>query len=333
MFLSVKRVAKPDVSDKMNSHFLKKQTIIKTEFKAIATGGTLYAVIDACDSPSVPSKADELGDSGVVCLFQGEAEEEFRAISPYLFHVTADLLDWIETISQADSWGIFLVANCELERVWRHLRRFTYVRLPDEESVYFRYYDPEVLSKILRVFNRNEVRDLFGPIEAFGCSEKEEWIWLREADTGIPLPLGERTRPVAGGLFQLRQPHLEAFAEETEQLLLHEIMAYLHENHSDSVEDLPHEILIEMTRNGVRRGQQYGLASESSLTAFVASMFEFAPNFDTQRSINLILTDPKIPVENRMEVVLANTRDTVWRKAKQEHDANAWFPELSSEVI
>jgi hypothetical protein len=315
----------------IDSRLLQQQPITSPELEALASAGTLYAVLDACDAPAVPEKARELGEAAARCLFQGEAEENFWAISPYLFHLDLETLGWLQSTLSADPWGIFVIAECGQEALWKHFRRFTYVQLPDEEQVYFRYYDPQVLSKFLNASHRSEVRDLFGPVEAFGCSLKAGLFWLREAVTENAPPASERVRPAGGGLFQVRQPHLDAFAEEAKWMLVYEIVEHLREHHPDSVEDIPEDVLNEMVWNGVTRGQQYGFASEASLTAFVATMFEFAPNFDMQRSIYLILTDPRVPVEDRMEVVLTRTTETVWRRVRQQYDGNAWFPAQAEE--
>jgi hypothetical protein len=316
----------------MNSSLLQKQPITPLELETMASAGTLYAVLDACDMPSVPEKARELGEAEARCLFQGEGEEDFWAIAPYLFHVGIETLSWLQATLQTDPWGIFAIAGCEPEALWKHFRRFNFVRMPDGEQVYFRYYDPQVLSKFLYASHRGEVRDLFGPVEAFGCSEKGKTYLLREVPLDSPPSKAERTRPAGGGLFQVRQAHLDAFSEETKRMLSYQIVSHLQEHHPDSVEGVPENVLIKMIGNGIVRGQQYGLFSEADLTAFVATMFEFAPNFDQHTYIHRILTDSRLAPENKMDIVLTRTHELTWKEVRQRYDGNAWIPAMAEEV-
>jgi Domain of unknown function (DUF4123) len=132
-----------------------------------AAVGRLYAVIDACDTPSVPEKARELGETRAVSLYRGSADEQYWAFAPYLFVVDGELLDWIVADLWTDPWGIFAVADGDLEAVRRHFRRFLLVQAPDGDQWYFRFYDPRVLPIFLPECTAEEIAELFGGLAAF----------------------------------------------------------------------------------------------------------------------------------------------------------------------
>jgi hypothetical protein len=65
------------------------------------------------------------------------------------------------------AWGIWLICAAPLEEVRRHLRRFLRVRDESGRHLLFRYYDPVVLAMFLPTCTPAELRELYGPIDAF----------------------------------------------------------------------------------------------------------------------------------------------------------------------
>lgn len=147
---------------------LQKRQIPAEELRALAAAGRLYAVLDACDTPSVPEKYAELGPERAACLYLGSAAENYWAFAPYLFAVDEALLDWIAETLWTEPFGIFAVADAPLEEMRRHFRRFLLVQSPDGEQWYFRFYDPRVLPPFLDASDAAEIDELYGPLQAFG---------------------------------------------------------------------------------------------------------------------------------------------------------------------
>ena len=138
--------------------------------------GTVYAILDACDEPRVPVKVKELGPERAVCLYRGSAEEEYWAVAPYLVVVDEELLDWIIETLWNDPWGVFAVAETDLVQMRKHFRRFLIVQHPDERQVYFRYYDPRLLSSFLNTCTEEEVGQFFGPVVRFVAPTDESLL-------------------------------------------------------------------------------------------------------------------------------------------------------------
>jgi hypothetical protein len=145
---------------------LQTRTASLEELRELAAAGRLYAVIDACDTPAVPEKARELGETRAVSLYRGTADEQYWAFAPYLFAVDGDLLDWIATDLWTGPWGIFAVADGEIEAVRRHFRRFLLVQAPDGEQWYFRFYDPRVLPTFLETSDEQQLSEFFPRLQA-----------------------------------------------------------------------------------------------------------------------------------------------------------------------
>lgn len=142
----------------------------------MAADGRLYAILDACDEPTVPSKMAELGPERAVSLFSGEAESQQWAIAPYLAHVDEKLVEWIFLTLWPRPWGILAVAETDLDSLRKHFRRFLIVQDPEGERMYFRYYDPRILAAFLPPCTQDELRAFFGPLKALvtGGPEPED---------------------------------------------------------------------------------------------------------------------------------------------------------------
>lgn len=153
----------------------------------VQTGG-LYAIIDACDAPSVPSRAQMLGDRGSVSLYKGRSEEELWAIAPYLFVVDEMTFDWITAELWATPWGFLVRANASLDTLRDHFRRFLTVKTPTGEQWYFRFYDPRVLKRYLDSCNAAERKEFFGPASALAMTNPETYGVTVITSNGFPDP-------------------------------------------------------------------------------------------------------------------------------------------------
>ena len=139
-----------------------------TDLIRLATEGRLYAVLDACDEPSVLYKIQELGAEGSLCLFRGAISQEMQAIAPYLVLMDEPLLVWLQRALWLRPWGIFIVSGAQGKAICGNLRKFLTVRGPTGEPLYFRYYDPRILPTFLSNCDEGELEKFFGPIEALG---------------------------------------------------------------------------------------------------------------------------------------------------------------------
>lgn len=138
------------------------------DLKQLSSEQRLYAVLDACDSPAIQAKITDLGSSRVLCLYRGEISPAISEVAPYLARVDHSLLAWMVGAVWNEPWGILIVAKYEPDAIRRHLRKFLMIQDEAGETIYFRYYDPRVLSTFLASCYKNEIDHFFGPITAFG---------------------------------------------------------------------------------------------------------------------------------------------------------------------
>jgi hypothetical protein len=120
-----------------------------------------------------------------VSLYRGRAEEELWGICQWLAQADTETCDWISSDLWITPWGIFAVADADLETMRTHFRRFLVVKSPDGDPLYFRFYDPRVLPAFLESCTEAEVDELFGPIRAFAVTDTATYglqLLLRPAD-------------------------------------------------------------------------------------------------------------------------------------------------------
>jgi hypothetical protein len=150
----------------------------------LATENRLFAILDACDTPAVSQKADELGFERALSLYTGRLDQEHWAIGPYLFRMDNAALEWLSAQGKREPWGVFAIPKSPevtLQGLFAHFRKFVTIRAGERE-VYFRFYDPRVLPQYLRRAPDEKLQEFFGPCTFLGAKEAEEvkWYWLRE---------------------------------------------------------------------------------------------------------------------------------------------------------
>ena len=144
------------------------------ELGGLAEKGYVYVVLDACDAPAVPEKARNLGEERALSLYNGTAQEEYWAIAPYLCQADAALLNWIRDSLWEEPWGIIALSKVDFAAMRAHFRKFLIVKSPENEDWYFRFYDPRVLPVFLESSNDEELKQFFGPIQAFAVASPEK---------------------------------------------------------------------------------------------------------------------------------------------------------------
>lgn len=132
-------------------------------------------------------------------------------------------------------------------------------------------------------------------------------------------------------MLTISEEQLNTFLLHDEPAFVDFIIEHLNEESPELIDRLPLDTLREMVRNGISRAKKYGLHSPEDITAFVAVMFEIAPNFDEQPEIHQVLRDERILIDKRFDSIFEKVSDEAWEEADRNYDHEAWFPELKNE--
>ena len=125
-------------------------------------------MLDSARMNSELSTARELNPEHT-CLYEGDSERFLGVVAPWLFNFIegTDFSSWLSENAHANNWGIFIRSDEEPIKIYKHLRKFLIVATEDGKELYFRFYDPRVLRVFLPTCDKDQLREFFGPIQAF----------------------------------------------------------------------------------------------------------------------------------------------------------------------
>ena len=102
------------------------------------------------------------------CLYRGALAPVLELAAPHLLRIGRGhaYTEQLFQMGWRSAWGFLFASAADPKVLRRHLRRFLRVRTEAGRILAFRYYDPRVLRVYLPTCTPEEVRALFGPIDA-----------------------------------------------------------------------------------------------------------------------------------------------------------------------
>jgi hypothetical protein len=145
----------------------------------------VFALLDAARDPLIYPTL-ETSREEFCCLYNGKSAQTLQLQAPYLVRPNPEgsLLRFLARFAWGKNWGVYLASERPITELRKHLRRFLMVEDPQGRPVYFRYYDPRVLRVFLPKCLPEEMRDFFGPVQAYFV-ESEQGDSLLEFRSGV----------------------------------------------------------------------------------------------------------------------------------------------------
>lgn len=125
----------------------------------------------------------------------------------------------------------------------------------------------------------------------------------------------------------IRQEQIQHFIAEDDIALVRLIRQIMRECCPVRVENYSDKILDGMIKLGMEKAKKHNFAKAETVAAYVAVMFEIAPNFDEQPMIKQVLEDPNYVVDDRFFQLWQRVDEKVWQEAEDGYDAKMWFPD------
>jgi hypothetical protein len=143
-------------------------------------GAHLYAILDGAAVSDLRQAIDQHGVQSI-CLLRGELDPELAQAAPYLVSLDSEVafLAWLLAEGWGKHWGIFASARADFRTLRQHLRSLLYVYGPENEPLFFRYYDPRVLRAFLPTCDQRELADLFGPVDRYMMEAEDDQRLLK----------------------------------------------------------------------------------------------------------------------------------------------------------
>lgn len=130
----------------------------------LADDCNVFAVVDGAANPSLWIELQEYENA---CIRKGLMEDAVASVMPYVvaLKLRDPSFDWFMDKCWNRSAAILIRAHChDVLEMRKHLRRFTMVKMPDERSVYLRFYDPRVIGGLLDVFTVDQLDNFYRDI-------------------------------------------------------------------------------------------------------------------------------------------------------------------------
>lgn len=133
-----------------------------------SSASRVYAVLDGARDPRISHRVASYFD-WKACLYEGNLTRELEQAAPHLLHVFCDdrFCRQLYEDGWGQSWGVFVMTSTSRNSLRSQFRKYMVVRGPTGARLIFRWYDPRVLREYLPTCNVEELRTVFGPIEAF----------------------------------------------------------------------------------------------------------------------------------------------------------------------
>lgn len=289
-------------------------------------GAPLWAIVDGASCPELPQLVDE---NGGICLYRASTPRD-APHAPWLIPVLPDapMAEDLTALGNIQHWGIIFASDAGERKLHRHFRRFTmlWTDANEQAPVYFRFFDPRVLSDAIQALPVSDVAHLLAPVQQL-------WVPLS------PL-LGEWT-----GLSPLAEPEL--FRGKFLQLALPEEkvterprafavrchayreMERLHgmRNRRKLARDLayrfptaPEHVVMTCAELAPQKAASYGLVSVKHVGIYADAMMIFGPHFDRNEPEAAAILARHTPVSLTKAEALRTWSNDAWaRKRERKH--------------
>lgn len=132
-------------------------------------GEELCAMLDGASVPNLLERLHAEPALEVECLLRGKLAPDMKQVAPYLVKLEpeSEFAQWVVGSGWGQHWGSFVTTRQGFRKLRNHLRALTLVHRRDGTPLYFRYYDPRVLRIFLPTCSPAQLKQMFGPVDAF----------------------------------------------------------------------------------------------------------------------------------------------------------------------
>ncbi|BFM48488.1 DUF4123 domain-containing protein [Marinomonas sp. THO17] len=302
-YLEVKEYDIPPLADQ--SHIPHQyQTLIAPELKTHlfaqpSEGKRLrtYFIVD----PTLRKKVTEVFDLSpdqidvpIQCLFKGKAAETLKEAAPYLIDMTLHENAWarhenVPTFHKAffqHHWdkgtGIFLRTTDSFDDVLQHFRRFTKVRMEEDNRwVFFRFWDPRTIGVFLTALDKEDAYKFLASHQIIR-PEAAKITHYQMAETMTEAQ--SRTGPP----FIMKNAYLNAFNENQTHQFLEKLKHFIREK-SAEFSQLSEEAQYDLLKSHLQESKHFNITIEQAMANFVLASIQYGKRLSDEARFLTIL--------------------------------------------
>lgn len=264
----------------------------------------LYALLDACDEPLVWPKINSLESANVASLYSGPAGRDLYEIAPYLAVADQALIDWIVENLFDRPWGYFVVADgsITLPELRKHFRRFMMATGPQGKDLYFRFYDPRVVTVFVNSFSVEAVGRFFGPLRSILLFDEDgQLLTLQVAETSIAATTSgapDRSK------LKVTEADLQNYIQYRDQEFRQRLVSHLSELLEKENRPVDRQELTRRVERGLVAAKRYLLEKQSDIARYLEIICLHLGNVAQDgdpMAVQNILFDRRIEISERLD--------------------------------
>ncbi|PVE52370.1 MULTISPECIES: DUF4123 domain-containing protein [Rhizobium/Agrobacterium group] len=339
------------------SEALKKQ--IQNELmQPRAAGSNLFVLIDPSRNPGLLTIAQGMTDEGA-CLFIGDARQEFEDDAPWLVRCDegGEFVRYLVSEGLGRRWSVFVESDLEFAQIFTHFRKFVKVVDGDGDHIFWRFYDPMIISGQLPFLTVEQRQHFLNGIERLGTEMGEHaFAWFRDNADGrlsthvleennesidvsdneisdvkdIPSDLvqisvdGARIRP----MMHLTQSQIDAPLLYNRPALVAHVVENLDEEFHPALAQVDRQVLDQMISHGISLAMfSYAIHDVEHIELFIDFMFRIAPGWHKEPTLNQILRRTDITTDEKFNRMAEDRMAGAWDDAETLDDPREWLPQ------
>ncbi len=126
-------------------------------------------------------------------------------------------------------------------------------------------------------------------------------------------------------MLNVRKEQIQRFIAKDDSEVVKLIVQTIRDANPERVSIYDDKKMEEMVKIGIERAEFHDLEQVEDIAAFVAIMFEVAPNFDEQEEIMNVFADTNYTASENLANLWKRTSDEAWEEAEKSYKANIWF--------
>lgn len=123
-------------------------------------------------------------------------------------------------------------------------------------------------------------------------------------------------------MLKMNKQQMDVAAEESLLLNMTEFLSY---NISHFERDIPKKDRDIMIKHSIKVARSYGFRTERDIAVFITHMMTINPGFHNQPRIHVILTNPVLPIKERLHHLVVDANEQDWEQASKMVNAAAYW--------
>ncbi|AYH01038.1 DUF4123 domain-containing protein [Pectobacterium parmentieri] len=245
-----------------------------------APGLRLYAVLSNVSNAQPLKYYYQLDGShtaqGIYC---NTAYKDWNEVMPYLVELSSNspFLDWVSSTSSID-WGWLAMSDQPHQRVVDHLRGLTQVNLPNEKTVFFRYWDGQFLPLILAASTEQQQNMLMGVFNS---------LWIQHQSIVLPV----QAAPLLTGIVTLEDTQLAKLRQQNQNKHVCKLHSYFIDKYPKRARALGTEQVGKFITLVSEKCQTYHLERFNDCTQYLDFACCLGSHFDTDPQLYDIIAN------------------------------------------